>query len=51
MYTDDTSNIIIMIRLRRMKWAGHAVCMAEMRNAHTILVAKPEEKRPLVRLC
>jgi hypothetical protein len=29
-----------------MKWAGHVARMGEKRNAYTILVGKPEEKRP-----
>jgi hypothetical protein len=32
---------------RRMRWAGHVARMGEKRNAYTILVRKPEEKRPL----
>jgi hypothetical protein len=31
---------------RRMRWAGHAACMGERRNAYTILVGKSEGKRP-----
>jgi hypothetical protein len=30
----------------RMRWAGHIVCMGEMRNAYRIVVGKPEQKRP-----
>jgi hypothetical protein len=33
-----------MIKARRMRWARHVVCMAEMRNAHKILLGKPERK-------
>jgi len=40
-------NIIMVIKSRRMRWAGHAAHMAEMRNAYNILVAKLEGKRPL----
>jgi hypothetical protein len=42
-------NIIRMFKSRRMRWAGHAVRMWEMRNAYRILVGKPEGKRPLGR--
>jgi hypothetical protein len=35
MYT--TPNIRV-IKLRRMRWVGHVVCMGEMRNAYNILV-------------
>jgi hypothetical protein len=38
-----------MIKSRRMKWAGHVVCMGKTRNAYGILVGKPEGKRPLER--
>jgi hypothetical protein len=37
-----------MIKLRRMRWAGH-VAQMEKRNAYTILVGKPEGNRPLGR--
>jgi hypothetical protein len=33
-----------------MKYAGYITCMWKMRNAYTILVRKPEGKRPLRRL-
>jgi hypothetical protein len=42
-------NIIRMIKSRSMRWAGHVARMGEMRNAHRILVGKPEVKRPLGR--
>jgi hypothetical protein len=38
-----------MIKLRRMRWAGHVTRMGEKRNAYRILVGKPEGKRPLGR--
>jgi hypothetical protein len=31
------------------RWAGHVARMGETRNAHRILVGKPEGKRPLGR--
>jgi hypothetical protein len=40
----------MVIKSRRMRWVGHVECMGEMRNAHNILVGKPEGKRPLRRL-
>jgi hypothetical protein len=33
-----------------MWWAGHIACVGERRNAHKILVGKPEGKGPLGRL-
>jgi hypothetical protein len=32
-----------------MRWAGHAARMGETRNAYSLLVVKPEGKRPLGR--
>jgi hypothetical protein len=32
-----------------MRWAGHIARIGEKRNAHRILVGKPEGKRPLGR--
>jgi hypothetical protein len=40
-------NIIIIIKLRRTRWAGHEVCMGKKRNAFKIVMRKPERKRPL----
>jgi hypothetical protein len=31
-------NVIQVIKSRRLRWAGHAACMVEMRNAYNILV-------------
>jgi hypothetical protein len=42
-------NIIMVIKSRRNRWAGHVVRMGDMRNAYNILVGKPEGKRPLGR--
>jgi hypothetical protein len=41
--------IIIIIKSRRMRWAGHVARMGEKRNACRLLVGKPEGKRPLGR--
>jgi hypothetical protein len=40
-------SIIIIIKSRKMKWAGHVVTVGEKRNAYRMLVGKPEGKRPL----
>jgi len=32
-----------------MKWEGHIAHRGEMRHAYTVLVGKPERKRPLGR--
>jgi hypothetical protein len=42
-------NINGVIKSRRMRWAGHVVCIREIRNVYNILVGKPEGKRPLGR--
>jgi hypothetical protein len=46
---NSSQSIIIIIKSRRMRWAGHVERMGEKRNAYRILVGKPEGKRPLVR--
>jgi hypothetical protein len=38
-----------MIKLRRMRWAGHVEQLGQKRNIYRILVGKPEDKRPLGR--
>ena len=38
-----------MVKSRRMRWAGHVACMGEGRGVHSVLVGKPERKRPLGR--
>jgi hypothetical protein len=41
--------IITVIKLRRVRGAGHVALMGEMINAYNILVGKPEGNRPLGR--
>jgi hypothetical protein len=41
--------IIRIIKLRRMRWAGHVAQMGEKRNSCRLLVGKPEGKRPIGR--
>jgi hypothetical protein len=45
----SSPNIIRMITSRRMRWAGHVARMGKTKNAHRILVGKPEGKRALGR--
>jgi len=37
----------IVIKSRRMGWAGHVARMVELRAVFRVLVGKPEGKRPL----
>jgi hypothetical protein len=43
----SSPNIIRQIKSRRMRWAGRVARMGEGRNVYSILVGKPERKRPL----
>jgi hypothetical protein len=45
----SSPSIIRMIKLRRMRWAGHVARMEEKRNAYRILVRKSEGNKPLGR--
>jgi hypothetical protein len=37
------------MKARKMRWAGHVARMGEVRGAYSILVGKPEGRRPLGR--
>jgi hypothetical protein len=43
------SNIIHVIKSRRMRWAGHVAYMEERRDACKVLVGKPDGRRSLGR--
>ena len=45
----SSPNIVRVIKLRRMRWAGHVARMREERGVCRVLVGKPEGKRPLER--
>jgi hypothetical protein len=45
----SSSNIIRVIKSRRMRWAGHVARIGENRGAYRILVGRPEGRRLLVR--
>jgi hypothetical protein len=45
----SSPNIIRVIKLRRMRWAGYVARMGEGRGAYRILVGRPEGSRPLGR--
>ena len=42
-------NIVRVVKSRRMRWAGHVAHIGEGRGVHSVLVGKPEGKRPLGR--
>jgi hypothetical protein len=48
-YLYSSPSIIIIIKSRRMRGAGHGARMEEKRNAYRLLAGKPEGKRPLGR--
>jgi hypothetical protein len=41
----SSPNVIRVMKSRRMRWAGHVVCMGEKRGAYRILVGRPEGRR------
>jgi hypothetical protein len=45
----SSPSIIRMVKVRRMRWAGHVAPMGEKRKAYRLLVGKPEGRRPLER--
>jgi len=45
----SSSNIVRVIKSRRMRWAGHVACMDEERGEYRVLVGKPGGRRPLGR--
>jgi len=44
-----TPNIVRVLKLRRMRWAGHVAHMGEERGVYRVLLGKPEGRRPLGR--
>jgi hypothetical protein len=44
-----SSNIVWVIKSRRMRWAGHVAHIGEERGMYRVLVGKPEGERPLER--
>jgi hypothetical protein len=37
-------NIVLAVRSRRMRWAGHVACKGEIRDVYRVLVGKPERR-------
>jgi hypothetical protein len=48
-YLHNSPAIVRVIKLRRIRWAGHKAQMGEGRDVCRVLVRKPEGKRPLGR--
>jgi hypothetical protein len=40
-------NIVLVVKSRIMRWAGHVECMGENRGVHRVLVGKPEGKKTI----
>jgi len=40
----SSPNIVRVIKLRRMRWAGHVARMGESRGVYRVLVGKPEKE-------
>jgi hypothetical protein len=49
LHTYITTNIVRVVKSKRMRWAGHVARMRDIRNVHRVLVGKPEGKKPLGR--
>jgi hypothetical protein len=49
LYSSPSTSIIIIIKSRRMRWAGSVARIGTKRNAYRLLVGNPEGKRPLGR--
>jgi hypothetical protein len=45
----SSPSIVRVIKVRRMRWAGHVARIGEVRGVYNILVSKPEGSRPLGR--
>ena len=45
----SSPNTVRVIKSRKMRWAGHVARMGERRGVYSVLVGKPEGKRPLGR--
>jgi len=45
----SSPNIVRLIKLRKMRWAGHVAFMGKRRCIYRVLVGKHEGKRPLRR--
>ena len=49
LHVASSPNIILLIKSRRVRWAGHVACMGDRRGLYKVLVRRPEGKRLLER--
>ena len=49
LHNEEFSDIVRVVKSRRIRWAGHVARMGEGRGVHRVLVGKPEGKRPFGR--
>jgi hypothetical protein len=45
----SSPSIVRVIKVRRIRWAGHVASMGEVRGAYNILFGRPEGRRPVGR--
>jgi len=45
----SSPNVVLVVKSRRMRWAGHVARMGEEMVVYRVLVGKPEGKRPMGR--
>jgi hypothetical protein len=45
----SSSNIVRVIKSRRLRWMGHVARMGEGRGVYRVLVGRPESRSPLGR--
>jgi len=48
-YLHFPTNVVLLVKTRRMRWAENVARMEESRGIHRVLVGKPEGKRPFGR--
>ena len=45
----DSPDVVKIMKSRRLRWAGHVARMGEKRRLYSILVGRPDGRRPLGR--
>jgi hypothetical protein len=45
----STPHVIRVMKLKRLRWAGHVACVGERRSAYGVLVLKHEGRGPFTR--